>query len=416
MVVLIPVLRCALLVAGLLVAFTLLTGCPPSATPSSPTQATPSPAPTAAPNHSADWGLVYATADRLCWVDARGGAPVQLAVLTSPETLCAEVSPEGKLLAILSQGKLTVVDLTAPIAPPDKQIPLPEETHPNSLAWSHDGARLAYTVSGNLYLARPDASTRQVTSNGIATEPAWSPDDRTIAYGTRGPKDEDKGLWLLDTTSGAAKMLVPPSGDPEGDVFAASHPVWSPDGRWIAFLHAYEGGALCFVSPDGSSKRIDVTSAWWPLYWLQDSSCVVYDATNAEGGPVVGLAKCTPEGQPETVVPGLVLAYDLRTDGELLVVRGLEGKTEQEGVQKLEVFTVPLTRKASSQPTASLAGYSGHCRWKPDGTARAVLAIEQEDKGKLYVAASGEALRPVANGVMQLLGWSIGPATTTPPQ
>lgn len=412
----VALLRRVVTAAGILILSSLLTGCPPSTVSSSSRQETPSPAPPEAPHRTPDWGLIYAAADRLCWVSARGGAPVQLASLASPETLCAEVSPDGKFLAILSQGKLTVIDFTAPIAPPDEQVPLPEETHPNSLAWSHDGGRLAYTVSGNLYLAWPDGSSRQVTSNGTATEPAWSPDGHTIAYGTRGPKDEDKGLWVLDTASGATKVLVPPSGDPEGDVFAASHPVWSPDGRCIAFLHAYEGGALCFVTPDGSSKRLDVTSAWWPLYWLQDSSLVVYDATNAEGGPVVGLAKCTPEGQPETVVPGLVLAYDLRTDGELLVVRGLEGKTEQEGVQKLEVFTVPLTGSATSQPATPLAGYSGHCRWKPDGTAKAVLAIEQEDKGKLYVAAGSGALQPVASDVVRLLGWSIGPATTTPPQ
>jgi Tol biopolymer transport system component len=59
-------------------------------------------------------------------------------------------------------------------------------------------------------------------------------------------------------------MLLPANGSGEGTMISGteaeypdyvSHPAWSPDGEWIAYVHGYPG-ELVIVRPDGSDQRI----------------------------------------------------------------------------------------------------------------------------------------------------------------
>jgi TolB protein len=106
-----------------------------------------------------------------------------------------------------------------------------------SPAVSPDGTRIAMILSKggspDLYVANIDGSAlKQLTSTREAEySPCWSPDSRTICYGSR-----DLGAPLLFTTSGAP---------------SPAEPDWSPDGRWIAFTS--QGGAfqICIVPSTG---------------------------------------------------------------------------------------------------------------------------------------------------------------------
>ena len=85
------------------------------------------------------------------------------------------------------------------------------------------------------------------------------------------------------------------------DVFAAAWPSWSPDGKTIAFMHAWEGGAICFVKPDGTGARIDIGPGWGPITWLADSSAAVYEAA-ANEVESSGIAICSPTGDPKPLL------------------------------------------------------------------------------------------------------------------
>jgi TolB protein len=130
-------------------------------------------------------------------------------------------------------------------------------------AWSPDGRRIAFLVSGprldwrtspdELWIARADGSDRRriATNAGYGwTGPAWSPDGRRIAFPcTFGGHQED--LCVVGVAGGAVRRLTKTPQD-EGS------PAWSPTGRWIAF-HRFgrdrSRGELYATNPAGTRVR-----------------------------------------------------------------------------------------------------------------------------------------------------------------
>jgi len=80
-------------------------------------------------------------------------------------------------------------------------------------------------------------------SEGTSMSVAVSPDGRTLAIDLQG------SIWTLPATGGAAKRIT--------DLFNdARQPVWSRDGKSIAFFGYRDGGYdLWSINPDGSNQR-----------------------------------------------------------------------------------------------------------------------------------------------------------------
>ena len=90
---------------------------------------------------------------------------------------------------------------------------------------SPDGSRMLFYSdrSGGDEVWMLDLSTNEPTqvSRGGGTQSAWSPDGRLVAYGTR------QGLAILDLETGGITTIA--------EHFTTSSPVFSPDGREVAF-------------------------------------------------------------------------------------------------------------------------------------------------------------------------------------
>ena len=118
-------------------------------------------------------------------------------------------------------------------------------------SFSPGGTRLAYEWGGRIHTAALDGSDERVVHDGrpFYTQPRWSPDGRTFVVERRGA--QGGGLWLISASNGRTLRRLSRGG---------FEPDWSPDGRRLVFRSRYlqqeikggaSGGNLFVVRADG---------------------------------------------------------------------------------------------------------------------------------------------------------------------
>ncbi len=153
--------------------------------------------------------------------------------------------------------------------------------------WSPDGTQVAFTsnISGRLNLWLVAASggwPRQLTVNDQRqTSPVWSPNGKWIAYLSDTDGDELWDIYLVSPKSGEVKNVTMSSRTEEG------RPAWSPDGKEIAYparpkeKPAYEIDVMdiksqktTHVTQDTPADRYNDNPLWSPdgrsLAWTQE--------------------------------------------------------------------------------------------------------------------------------------------------
>lgn len=146
-------------------------------------------------------------------------------------------SPRGDEIAF-EAGVIEVAQVGAPGA--RRQVGGDSSTGPLTVAWSPDGRRVAmvrsWMVGGepwdpiferDIWIAKADGSgTARRLTNRASWDPyrlAWSPDGRTLAV------EAQADLWSVRVATGAVSNLTATP-----DVVESS-PVFSRDGRWLAY-------------------------------------------------------------------------------------------------------------------------------------------------------------------------------------
>lgn len=169
--------------------------------------------------------------------------------------------------------------------------------------WSHDGKRIAFlraTTDRHLQLHLVDARLSRPIAL-LEDEPvspdrgyhsqwqrycspdtlAWSPDDRQIAFERiewftfeDGERLPGTGLWSLSLRSGRVLPLALHPPRYESRFYYFHDPVWSPDGRYLAFVgESINGNRALFVHPLKGQKSQEVTPRFdqyeecdWPAW------------------------------------------------------------------------------------------------------------------------------------------------------
>ncbi|WP_127507737.1 PD40 domain-containing protein [Actinoplanes solisilvae] len=128
-------------------------------------------------------------------------------------------------------------------------------------AWNPLGTRIATATLPGVQVYRAGGSDPwQVSDLPGAVRLDWNPTGRTIAVAA------DGDLWLVDPLTGVRRRLTNTPGVVE------AHPVWSPDGRWLAYGR-------------GADDPDDPGAALEPQVWLMTASGSRAHSTGLAGIP-----------------------------------------------------------------------------------------------------------------------------------
>ncbi|MFD1105138.1 amidohydrolase family protein [Sphingobium olei] len=148
-----------------------------------------------------------------------------------------------------------------------------------SVSASPDGRTMVVDLQGSLWLIPAKGGTAKRVGDYFsdARQPVWSPDGKTIAYFAY--RDGNYDLWIMDADGGNARQLT-------SGTFDDREPAWSPDGKTIAFSSDRAGkgdpsyniwtidvatGAVAQVTSDPSEDRLPT--------WSPDGKTIAYSST-----------------------------------------------------------------------------------------------------------------------------------------
>jgi serine/threonine-protein kinase len=199
-------------------------------------------------------------------------------------------------------------------------------------AYSPDGKQIAFTKRGaGIYVVGSTGeSPRRLTNLGANA--AWSPDGRTIAFGSEEVVTPYNvfnfgTVWVVDAGGGTPRRVA---GDSLSSVY---QPAWSPSGRRIvAWINSGGQRDLVTFAPDGTGwtkltrdKAID-----WAPVWSADGRWIFFAS---DRGGTMGIWRLPVDeksgaatGAPVPVASGANVAMDLpqiSRDGSTLVFRAL---------------------------------------------------------------------------------------------
>jgi Tol biopolymer transport system component len=206
-------------------------------------------------------------------------------------------SPDGKKVALVGQSQtrdiLYVMDVDKGHIVRRVKLDFDAVSYP---AWNPKGDELALVGMkdgrSDLYLLAPDGSLRRLTDDAWdERQPSWTPDGKSLVFSSdRGhpvvltPERHpggygDYGIFQMDVATGVIRRVVDTSGDD-------SDPVWSPDGRRLAFVSDRGGSQNLYLYDTSDSSFIqltDLVGGVVSLSWAHDTDRLVFSALN-EGG------------------------------------------------------------------------------------------------------------------------------------
>ena len=139
---------------------------------------------------------------------------------------------------------------------------------------------LAKRGTTNIYEIDLNTKIKKELTNipgSIDTSPSYSPDGKNILFNSdRGGRKTQ--VYIMDRDGANVKKISNGEG-------SYRTPIWSPDGKWIAFTKILLGNFyIGIMKPDGSNKRL-LTSSWFEEgpSWAPNSRTIIFGRQKRDG-------------------------------------------------------------------------------------------------------------------------------------
>ena len=226
------------------------------------------------------------------WMDDEGAITQVTRVTDAPGGL--RWSPDGRTLAFtmrVARGPAKdnpFARVALPAAPKGAKWTEPPKVV-TDLDWRQDREGATDDGVRHVFVVPADGGTARQVTNGDWDHgtPAWSPDGRTLAFSAlRIPNAQlawrESEVYAADVATGTIRQLTRRKG-PD------ANPVWSPDGRMIAYTGfdstdaTWQDAAIYLMNADGSSPRaltkaMDRSPAG--MFWSPDGTGLFFNADN----------------------------------------------------------------------------------------------------------------------------------------
>jgi Tol biopolymer transport system component/CubicO group peptidase (beta-lactamase class C family) len=242
--------------------------------------------------------------------------------------------------------------------------------------WSPDGRTIVFESlrdgNGEIYVVNAGGSGQRRLTRNPARDfaPAWSPDGRRIAFvrdrvrdrGPGRPRTHKPEVYVMNADGSRQSRLVR----------RGRQPLWSPDGRRLAFTRGQGGGSVYVVNVDGGRERNVTRGPVRDFAWSPDGRRIAFDSArdgnseiyvvDSDGG---GLRRLTRNAGPD-------LAPAWSPDGRRIAFAGSRG---------IHVMNADGSgqRNLMRKPTRDFAP-----TWSPDGR-RIAFGSRRDGNAEIYV-------------------------------
>jgi serine/threonine protein kinase len=207
--------------------------------------------------------------------------------------------------------------------------------------WSPDGSRVVFTLEGQtvvlLQKSFAGAGKEEIIPFPEGQRPfasSWSSDGRFLASESRGNVQTGRDIWVIPMTGERKPIPFLITQFHEGG------PMFSPDGRWIAYQSNESGRDEVYVAPfpgPGRKWQVSTTGGNWPK-WRGDGKEILYVGADLKitavevgaRGDTFEIGKVQPLFDTTPVLVGAF--YDVSQDGRRFLVNTIVRQTSSQPI------------------------------------------------------------------------------------